>query len=122
MTKFIQCIAAFASCFVASALFAAGCELGRVPTATPKPEPTANPTAEPPESWCQAACARWQMAGCKEGLDVCETFSADGECSRMVSCLAACEAEPHAYPTGACVANPPAVRMQTCTEIRAACP
>lgn len=70
-------------------------------------------TTDPPE-WCSAACARWQMAGCPEGNDVC-----DGEC---VSCLAACESWPERYPTGQCVANPPAVRMQTCEEIRGACP
>lgn len=74
-------------------------------------------TADPPE-WCAAACARWQMAGCDEGRDVC----VGSDCSRKVSCLAACESWSHAYPTGLCVANPPAVRMQTCEEIRGACP
>ena len=77
---------------------------------------TAEP--EPPESWCPAACARWQMAGCEEGGDVC----VGSDCARKVSCIVACEAWPHAYPTGPCVADPPAVRMQTCEEIRGACP
>lgn len=77
---------------------------------------TAEP--EPPESWCPAACARWQMAGCEEGSDVC----VGADCSRKVSCIVACEAWPHAYPTGPCVSNPPPVRMQTCEEIRGACP
>ncbi len=73
---------------------------------------------EPPESWCQAACARWQMAGCPEGRDVC----LDLNCMHAVSCLVACESWPERYPTGPCVADPPAVRMQTCEEIRGACP
>lgn len=116
--KLMTCFTIFVSHFVAGALFASGCDWKPTPT-TPKPEPTA--TAEPPESWCQAACARWEMADCKEGYPVCVEFAPDGECSYSVSCLLACEAEPHAYPTGPCVANPPAVRMQTCEEIRAAC-
>lgn len=72
--------------------------------------------SEPPESWCQAACARWQMAGCAEGNDVC----LGSEC---VSCLVACESWPHAYPTGPCVADPPAGAgpMQTCEQVRAWC-
>lgn len=111
----------FAGSALAGFLFAAGCEWKPAPV-TPRPEPTAAPTTEPPESWCQAACARWEMAECKEGRPVCIEFSPDGECSHSVSCLLACEAEPHAYPTGPCVADPPPVRMQTCEEIRAACP
>jgi hypothetical protein len=72
---------------------------------------------EPPESWCPAACARWQMAGCPEGGDVC----LDSTCLHRASCIAACERDPERYPTGQCVANPPAARMQTCEEIRGAC-
>lgn len=69
-----------------------------------------------PPDWCAAACARWQMAGCAEGNDVCSA----GEC---VSCLAACEAEPERYPTGPCVADPPmgAGPMQNCEQVRAWC-
>lgn len=115
----------FAASVCAGFLFAAGCDWKPTPV-TPKPEPTttAVPTVEPPESWCQAACARWQMAGCKEGRDVCSSFGADGECVQWQSCLAACEVEPHAYPTGPCVANPPAGAgpMQTCEQVRVACP
>lgn len=120
--KVAYCLVILGSSFIAGALFAAGCEWpGPV---APRPEPATVPTTEPPESWCQAACARWQMAGCKEGFDVCEEFSPDGECSRMVSCLAACEADPHAYPTGPCVADPPAGAgpMQDCEQVRVACP
>lgn len=120
MSKLGLSITVFATPFVAGMLIAVGCEWPPPPV-TPKPEPTVAP---PPESWCDAACARWQAAGCKEGLDVCEDFGADGECSRSVSCLVACEREPHAYPTGRCVADPPkgAGPMQTCEQIGAACP
>jgi hypothetical protein len=76
-------------------------------------------TTEPPESWCPAACARWQMAGCEEGRDIC----LDLNCMHAVSCIVACESWPHSYPTGQCVADPPAGTgsMQTCEEIRNTC-
>lgn len=104
-------------------LLLAACEWKSPPPATPKPNPEPPPTEEPPEPWCQTACARWQAMGCKEGFDVCDAFGADGECSRMVSCLSACEAEPNAYPAGPCVANPPAGSgpMQTCEQIYNTC-
>jgi hypothetical protein len=75
-------------------------------------------TADPPD-WCAAACARWQMAECTEGGDVC----IDSTCLHRVSCLAACESWPHSYPTGQCVADPPAGAgpMQTCEEIKNTC-
>lgn len=118
MSKIALSITVFVANVATGALLAIGCEWPPPPV-TPKPEPTVTPA----ESWCDAACARWQAAGCKEGADVCDAFGADGECSRSVSCLAACEREPHAYPTGRCVASPAVSTQpfQTCEQIRTVC-
>jgi hypothetical protein len=119
MSRLTQCLATVGACLLAGFGIGAGCD--RLPTVhVPKPEPSTLPA----EAWCDAACARWQAAGCKEGNDVCDAFGADGECTRYASCLEACEREPHAYPTGMCVADPPKGEglMQTCKQVRAACP
>lgn len=99
MKRFTQCLATFLLSVIAGLTVAATCDY-----------------LIPAESWCDAACARWQMAGCPEGNDACT----NGDC---VSCLVACESWPNRYPTGPCVADPPigAGSMQTCAEVRAAC-
>lgn len=118
MTKLRKCITTLASCFAAGAGLGAGCDRLATPV-VPKPDPVTLPA----EAWCDAACARWQAAGCKEGNDVCDAFNAEGACSRYVSCLESCEREPHAYPTSRCVADPPSTTspFQTCEQIRSVC-
>jgi hypothetical protein len=119
MNRLTQCVTVVLLSVVAGALFGAGCDRLVTPV-TPKPEPSTLPA----EAWCDAACARWQAAGCKEGNDVCDAYGADGECTRYASCLESCEREPQAYPNGMCVADPPTTMspMQTCEQIRSVCP